>query len=157
VPDQDVERFLKLYTFLPMEEINQLAALRGQDINKAKEKLALEVTTLIHGAAEAEKALEAARAAFSGAGGGDTEAIPQTTVARSELDAGIDVLELFSRTELCKSKSEARRLVQQGGARVNETRIEDVEQQIDSSWLTDGELLLRAGKKRYFRVVLEES
>lgn len=156
VPDQDVERFLMLYTFLPMEEVRRLGKLKDREINHAKEILAREVTTIVHGPEEAQRALEAARAAFGGGvdSAGGIEAIPQVEVPRVELEAGIDVLELFSRTDLCKSKSEARRLVEQGGARINEKKIENHELLIDSSWLEEDQMLLRAGKKRYYRVVV---
>jgi tyrosyl-tRNA synthetase len=154
VPDPDVEKFLKLYTFLPLDEIRRLAGLKDQQINQAKEVLARELTALVHGEGEANKALEAARSAFSQAAG-DTSAIPEITVQASELAEGINVLELFARTELCSSKSEARRLVTQGGARVNDRKITDVEESVDSSWVEDSQLILRAGKKRYFRVVVE--
>jgi tyrosyl-tRNA synthetase len=152
VADADVIRFMKMFTFLPVEEIEEWAKLEGQEINRAKEKLAWEQTKIIHGREEADKALDAARTAFSAAGG--HEAIPSLTVSKSELEEGINVLDLFARTELCSSKSEARRLVSQGGARVNEEKITDIEATIDLSRAEDGELLLRAGKKRYFRVVV---
>jgi tyrosyl-tRNA synthetase len=155
VADDDVIRFMKMFTFLPLEEIEEWAKLEGQEINRAKEKLAWEQTKIIHGREEAEKALEAARAAFS-AGGETHEAIPSLAIPRGELETGINVLDLFARTDLCGSKSEARRLVQQGGARVNEEKITDIEATIDLSRAEEGELLLRAGKKRYFRVVVGE-
>ncbi len=157
VPDDDVEKFLLTYTFLPFEECRRLAELPGEQINEAKEVLAVEATALIHGPAAAEQARATARAAF-GAGGseapGAIDAIPSVTVAASDLAGGIGVTDLFSRTGLCASRNEARRLVTQGGARINDRRISDVEQVIDASWVVDGELLLRAGKKRYYRVLV---
>ncbi|MFP4563637.1 MAG: tyrosine--tRNA ligase [Spirochaetia bacterium] len=160
VPDEDVEKFLFLYTFLPAEEVRELGALQGRELNRGKEVLAYEMTKIVHGAEEAGKATEAAKAAFSaapGQGGGGTEGIPSLTVSRAELDEGIGVLELFARTSLCKSNSEARRLVTQGGARINDETVSDPLAIIDSSYLDNGEMLLRAGKKRYFKIVCERS
>ncbi|MFP4113300.1 MAG: tyrosine--tRNA ligase [Spirochaetota bacterium] len=157
VPDADVEHFLLTYTFLPVEECRRLGSYRDRKINEAKETLAVEATAIIHGREEAEKAREAARSAFGGPAGapvGGVDAIPDVTIPATELEAGIGVLDLFARTSLCASRSEARRLVQQGGARINDTQVTDIDAQIDSSWAEEGELLLRAGKKRYFRVIV---
>ena len=156
VPDADVERFLLTFTFLPADECRQLGALRGERINEAKDRLANEATALIHGREAADAARSAARSAFGvgpGAARGGLDAIPDLSIPASELDAGIGVLDLFSRTDLCSSRSEARRLVAQGGARINDRPVTDVDAVIDSSWAEDGQLLLRAGKKRYFRVL----
>lgn len=159
VPDADVGKFLLLYTFLPAEEAKELGALEGQEINKGKERLAYELTKIVHGKEEADKALEAARAAFSTGGGDapgtDRESIPSIEIPSAELESGIGILDLFARTTLCGSNSEARRLVQQGGAVVNDEKITDTKTVIDSSHVKDGELLLRAGKKRYFRVIVK--
>jgi len=162
VPDADVEKFLLTYTFLPVDQCRELGARTDAGINEAKETLALEATAIIHGRDPAESAREAARAAFSvSASGGVTaggaagvDAIPSVTIPADELAAGIGVLELFARTSLCSSRSEARRLVQQGGARVNDRPVTDIDAVIDPDWAEGGELLLRAGKKRYFRVVV---
>jgi len=157
VADADAAKFLKLFTFLPMEQIRELEALEGAEVNRAKEILAYEQTKIIHGEEEAEKAREAARAAFSvgvSSGPGDKSAIPSIDIAGTELAAGIGVLDLFARTDLCSSRGEARRLVDQGGASINETKITDVEAVIDASFVKQGELMLKAGKKRYFRVVV---
>ena len=166
VPDADVEKFLLTYTFLPVQECRALGAYQDAAINEAKERLALEATAIIHGRAAAEEARDAARAAFSraaafsqagpggGPGGPSVEAMPSVTIPSIEFDTGIGVLDLFSRTDLCASRGEARRLVQQGGARINDTQITDIDATIDSSWVADGGLLLRAGKKRYFRVIV---
>ena len=158
VPDSDVEKFLLLYTFLPVEECRELGSLEDREINRAKERLAYELTKIVHGETEAEKAIDASKAAFgAGAGGGpagDRSAIPSVELSPAVLEEGIGVLDLFTSTELCNSKGEARRLVQQGGARINEKKIVDIDAVIDAGWVEEGELLLRAGKKRYFRVVL---
>jgi tyrosyl-tRNA synthetase len=156
VADADVIRFLKMFTFLPLEQIDELSQLKDAEINRAKEVLAYEQTKIIHGRQEADKALEAAKAAFSSGAGGSTEdrdAIPAVEIDQNLLDEGVNVMDLFAMTELCKTKSDARRLVQQGGALINERKVSEITAVIDSSWLEGGELLLRAGKKRYFRVV----
>ncbi|MFP3958697.1 MAG: tyrosine--tRNA ligase [Spirochaetaceae bacterium] len=156
VPDPDVVKFLKLYTFLSVEEIEKLSGLSGREINHAKEVLATEVTRTVHGEEETRKAIEASRAAFGGAEAADTSAIPEMVVTTAEVNAGMDAVDLFSRTDLCSSRGEARRLIQQGGARVNDRKIESTEEPVSAEWFEDGEALLKAGKKRYFRVVLED-
>jgi tyrosyl-tRNA synthetase len=157
VPDADTEKFLFLYTFLPAEEVRELGALKGQEINRAKERLAYEITKIVHGKEEAEKAGDAARSAFAGggssAGAEDRSAIPSKTISKADLEAGIHILDVFSMTSLCTSKSEARRLVSQGGARVGEKQIKDIDAVIGPEALKEGEILLRAGKKRYFRLI----
>ncbi|MCX7025777.1 MAG: tyrosine--tRNA ligase [Spirochaetes bacterium] len=152
VTDEDVEKFLLMFTFLPTEECRRLGSARDARINQAKERLAWEVTALIHGKDEADKALGAAHAAFGSAG--DVERIPSRTLPRSDFENGIGVLDLFVLAGLAPSKSDARRLVQQGGASVSDRKIEDEKAIIDKSWLdVDGALILRAGKKRVFRIV----
>ena len=153
VPDNDVEKFLLLYTFLPARECWRLGNMRGQAINEAKEVLAYELTKIVHGTEEADRSREAARAAFSSRGD-DLSGIPSIEMTSSEIAAGINVMDLFARTSLCSSKGEARRLVTQGGARINDRKIGEIEAMIDSSFVENGELLLRAGKKRYFRVIV---
>ncbi len=157
VTDADVEKFLMLFTFLPTEEVRELSRLKDKEINRAKEILAFEQTKLIHGEEEAEKAKTAAKAAFSSAGGNviDKGAIPSTTISRNDLEAGINVMELFAMTDLCSSRSEARRLVAQGGASINGEKITDIDTKIDLLHEKEGELLLKAGKKRYFRIILK--
>jgi tyrosyl-tRNA synthetase len=158
VNDEDVVRFLKLFTFLPLEEIAQYEG-EGVDINAAKERLAYEQTSIIHGAEEADKARSAAQALFATAAGSTREGregIPSITIDKAELEAGVGVLDLFSRTDLAQTNSDARRLVTGGGAWIGEQRIDDVRAVIDTGFLDEfGELLLRAGKKRYFRIVVQ--
>ncbi len=154
IPDADVEKFLFMFTFLPVEEVQSLGRLKDQEINRAKEVLAWEITNIVHGKEEADKAREAARAAFSaGSGAGDLSAIPCLEIPASELERGINVTALFARTGLCSSNGEARRLITQGGARINDGKIEDIDLSVDRSWCKDGEMMLRAGKKRYFRII----
>ncbi len=150
VPDDDVERFFLTFTFLPIEECKALGAAEGSGINASKERLAFEVTSLLHGKEEARKARDAAKAAF--AGGGDKSGIPSEIIPMADFEAGINILELFSRTKLCGSKSEARRLVLQGGARVNDIKIDDIETVIGKAEVIENEIMLKAGKKRFFRI-----
>jgi tyrosyl-tRNA synthetase len=161
VTDADVGRFLLMFTFLPVEECRALAAAKDAALNESKARLAWEVTALIHGKDEADRALAAAKAAFGGRGAegaasGDISQVPSKTVKRSEIASGIGVLDLFVLAGLAASKSEARRLVQQGGAVVNDRKVGDEKATIDASWLdSEGCLMLRAGKKRVFRVLTE--
>jgi tyrosyl-tRNA synthetase len=154
VQDADIRRFLLMFTFLPAEEIEKLTA-PGKNPNEAKERLAWEVSALIHGKAEADKAMAGARAAFGGAGG-DKTAMPRAELNRAKFEAGYNVADLFTDAGLAPSKSEARRLVQQGGAFVSSGAgrelgaVTDVAALIDAGRLDENnELILRAGKKRY--------
>jgi tyrosyl-tRNA synthetase len=158
VTDADVGRFLLMFTFLPASVCRELASKSDAALNASKERLAWEVTALIHGKAEADKALAAAKAAFGPKGpgeqGGDMSQVPSMDLPRERLQAGVGALELFVLASLASSKSEARRLVQQGGATINGRKIEDENAAIDASWLdSEGVLFLRAGKKRVFRIV----
>jgi tyrosyl-tRNA synthetase len=154
VNDADVERFLLMFTFLPEEECRRLGTAKDAGINAAKEKLAWEVTKLIHGQEEADKALAAAKAAFGGSG--EQSDMPTKEISHSQLNALTGVLDLFVLAELAPSKSEARRLVQQGGAIVNDRKIEDEKLKIDAGWLDgNGALVLRAGKKRVMRILVK--
>ena len=155
VADADVEKFLCLYTFLPIEEIRELGSLKDQEINRAKEVLAYEITKIIHGKDEADKALAAAKAAFGGSGEQDKSAIPSSEVASADIEKGINVLDLYAMTSLCSSKGEARRLVTQGGATVSDKKISDVDAVIDSSFVVDGEIMMKAGKKRHYRLIVK--
>jgi tyrosyl-tRNA synthetase len=156
VTDADVERFLLMFTFLPAPECRELAARKDAALNESKARLAWEVTALIHGAGEADRALAAAKAAFGSAGakGGDMGQVPSKALPRADIAAGIGALDLFVLAGLASSKNEARRLVQQGGAVVNDRKVEDEKAVIDAAWLdADGALVLRAGKKRVFRLL----
>ena len=153
--DTDVEKFLALFTFLPMDEVRQLGQLQGADIRQAKQRLAFETTALIHGKEAALQAQEAAQSLFSGAGKSDKSNVPSTTISASAFSAGIDIFEIFLQTGLCKSKGEARRLQSQGGVYVNDERIDNPDYKLGETDLQDGEILLRAGKKRYHRLIIE--
>lgn len=151
VHDDDVAKFMKIFTFKPVEEIEALCAHRDQRINEAKAVLAWEMTALVHGPEAADQAREAAKAGFTA--GGDTSALPTFEVPRTELEEGIPAYDLFARAGLAATKSEARRLIQQGGAQVGETKVSDPELKVALDKFTDGELILRAGKKKIIRIV----
>ena len=153
VDDRDVQRFLTYYTFLPLEEIARLSALQGAELRQTKEVLAFEVTKLTHGEDEARQARDAAHALFEGIG--EFAGMPETTIPQVRLGAGVAVIDLLVETGLAASKSAARRLIQQGGASLNGTRLAHLEAVVTSADLHDGALLLRAGKKHYHRVVVQ--
>jgi tyrosyl-tRNA synthetase len=153
--DTDVEKFLALFTFLPMNEVRQLGQLQGADIREAKQRLAFETTALIHGKETSLHAQEAATSLFSGDGKSDNSNVPGTTIAAENFSAGLDIFESFLQTGLCKSKGEARRLQAQGGVYVNDERIDNPEYCLGETDLQDGGILLRAGKKRYHRLIIE--
>ncbi len=152
--DKDVEKFLALFTFLPMHEIRQLGQLRGSEIREAKQRLAFETTSIIHGRENALKAQEASKSLFSGSSISDKSNVPTTTITAESFFTGLDIYELFLKTELCKSKGEARRLLAQGGVYINEERIDNPNYFLGENDLQDGEILLRAGKKRYHRLII---
>jgi tyrosyl-tRNA synthetase len=151
--DRDVEKLLKIFTFLPLDEIKRLSALKDAELREAKRILAYEATVITHGEAEARAAEQAARAAF--AEGGDLSAMPATPLARARLETGLGVLEIFTETGLTKSRGEARRLVEQGGVYVNDRRIDQTETVLTLADVTPTGILLRAGKKKYHRLVVE--
>ena len=157
VADADVRKFFLLFTFLPVAEIDEI--MTG-DINKAKERLAWEVTAVIHGKEEADKALAGAKAAFGGSG--DTSSMPTKEIVSGEFQGGLGVVDLFFMSGLSATKSEARRLVQQGGAYITdndgkERQITDIAEIVEEKDFNDkGELILRAGKKKYLRIVLQK-
>lgn len=155
VDDRDVSRFLGYFTFLPMDEVRRLGSLEDEAIREAKEVLAYETTQLAHGKTEADKAQTAARAAFGG-GNLDGAAMPTSPIAMERLDSGIPIMTLFHEVGLANSRSEARRLIQQGGAYINEQQYREIDRVIDTDLLEGNELLLRAGKKRYHRIVVEK-
>jgi tyrosyl-tRNA synthetase len=146
--DGDVERFLKLFTVLPLTEIAQLAALRGQDINDAKKVLATEATAMVHGRAAAEQAEGTARTTFEE--GGLAESLPTIEIPRRELDAGLGVLAAAQRAGLVSSTSDARRQVKAGGLRVNDAAVTDEKLMLGPRDLTpEGVIKLSLGRKRH--------
>ena len=146
--DADVERFLKLFTLLPLDEIARLAALRGQDINEAKKTLATEATALVHGRDAANSASETARQTFEE--GAVAENLPSVEVSRAELEAGIGVLAGFVKAGLVASNGEARRQIKGGGLRVNDVAVSDEKMMLKLTNLTpEGAIKLSLGKKRH--------
>ena len=148
VEDADVVKFLKLFTILPIGEIERLAQLRGAEINEAKKVLADAATTLLHGADAARLASETARQTFEE--GAIAENLPSVTVPRSELEAGIGVLVAFVKAGLAGSNGEARRQIKGGGLRVNDVAVSDEKMVLKSSDLTpEGVIKLSLGRKRH--------
>ncbi len=154
IADQDVGKCLAFFSDLPNASIEHLLGPQGPGIVAAKHELAREFTTLVHGEEEARRAQGAARAAF-GAGGAEIEGVPTSTIPPAELEQGIELVALLQRVGICKSKGEARRLVSQGGAYVNGRRVDDLAATLGPGDLADGALMLRAGKKRHHRVLLD--
>lgn len=151
VSDTDVNRFLLSFTFLSNEEIEDIC--KG-NINAAKERLAYEVTALIHGKEEAEKALKGAKAAFGGVG--DKDSMPSAKLPLCRFEEGINAVDLFTEAGLASTKSEARRLIEQGGAFLNEEKITDVKAVIKKETvLAKPDIILRAGKKRFMRIIID--
>ena len=150
--DKDVNRFLALFTFLPMEEVRKLGSLAGEEIREAKERLAFEATRLCHGKEEAEKARKASRQLFGSDSSEISDSVPSYALSPEEIEKGIPAYLLFEQGRLCKTRSDARRLISQGGGYVNDQRIESIDQMIDVRDMRDGSILLRAGKKRYLKV-----
>jgi tyrosyl-tRNA synthetase len=159
IPDADTGKFLALFTFLPMQQVRELGALRDREANQAKEVLALELTTIVHGKEEAEKARAAARRLFpaeaGGEGGEDSAAVPSAALTRAELEQGLNVVDALVRAKLCSTKSDARRLISQGGAYVDGQVVGSADLVLDRRYGEKKEILLRAGRKRYFRFLVQ--
>lgn len=151
VNDADVEKCLALLTFLPMDEVRRLGSLKDKEINEAKKILAFEVTKLVHGEEEALKAKQAAEALFGA--GGDLANIPTSSISRDKL--GMKVLDILAEAGVIPSKSEGRRLIQQGGLHINNEKITDLDTVIDESFFQDGKMLVKRGKKNYNQVIIE--
>jgi tyrosyl-tRNA synthetase len=146
--DADVERFLKLFTVLPLDEIKRLAALRGQEINEAKKVLATQATALVHGRDAAAQAEDTARKTFEE--GALAESLPTVEIARADLDAGLGVLAAAVRAGLVSSTSDARRQVKAGGLRVNDATVTDEKLTLGAAALTpEGVIKLSLGRKRH--------
>lgn len=153
VDDRDVIKFMKLLTHLPLEEIEKYAALEGAELNKAKEVLAYEVVKDIHSQEEATKAKDAAKALFGK--GGSLENVPTTEISPDELKEHSTLIDIIKLVGFVKSNSEGRRLVDQGGITVGQEKAKAFDQEITPDLFTDGELLLRKGKKVYHKLVLK--
>lgn len=153
IDDSDVYNCLCLLTFMPMEEINKLKNNPSTNINHVKELLAYEVTKLIHGEEEARKSQDSARALFKGQG--QSENMPSTAFTKNDFQAGIDIISLLSACSLISSKSEGRRLIQDGGIYLNNERISAIDYQVTLNDFSDDKLLLRKGKKVYHQVSID--
>ena len=152
VGDGDVLKCIRMLTFLPLEQIDEMSHWEGSQLNRAKEILAYELTSLVHGEEEARKAEASAKALF--AGGGSNENMPTTEITESELnDGAIDIMTVLVRSGLCTSKSEARRNIQQGGVTVNDEKITDISKSFGADELKKG-IIVRRGKKNYSKVIL---
>jgi tyrosyl-tRNA synthetase len=162
--DRDVVKLLKIFTLLPLNEINRLAALEGADIREAKQVLAYEATKITHGQEAADNAQRTARTIFGRVNvtlghvtlqaTGVVGTLPTTTLPWSRLEQGLGILEIFTEVGLTQSRGEARRLVQQGGVYVNDARIDQAEAVLTPKDVQAGAILLRAGKKKYHRLII---
>lgn len=153
VEDEDVKKCLKMLTFLPIEEIEAMTCEKGENINKAKEVLAYEVTKLVHGEEVAKNTETAVKAAFSGEG--DLENLPTTVITKDEAKSGIGLIDLMKRAELISSNSEGFRLVKQGGVSIGDEKVEDGKRIITEGDFSDNSLVIKKGKKVYHRIVIE--
>ncbi|MBB3018474.1 tyrosyl-tRNA synthetase [Microvirga lupini] len=154
VEDDDVARFLRLFTELPLDEVHRLGQLKGAKINEAKHILAMEATKLAHGEEAARVAADTARRTFEE--GENAAGLPRIGLPKYELDAGVTVAQLLIRAGLSTSKSEARRLVLNNGARLNGTLVQDADSHVTAADLTGGALKLTVGKKRHVLVHVGE-
>ena len=152
VGDNDVLKCIRMLTFLPLEQIDEMDSWEGSQLNRAKEILAYELTALVHGEEEAKKAEASAKALFGGAG--DAANMPTTNISEAELEnGGLDIVSLLVKSGLCPSRGDARRNVQQGGVSANDEKIGDANKVFTADELREG-VTLRRGKKNYNRVVL---
>ena len=154
VDDADVIKCLKMLTFLPLDQIDELAKLQGSELNKAKEILAHELTELVHGKEEADKAQEAARALFGK--GQNTDNMPSTELTQDDLtDGEIGILDLLSKCGLIPSKKEGRRLIEQGGISLNDEKVKDVYTKLGAAAFADGFVVIKKGKKVFHKAILK--
>ncbi|MBP3540022.1 MAG: tyrosine--tRNA ligase, partial [Oscillospiraceae bacterium] len=153
VEDADVLKCIRMLTFLPLEQIDEMDKWEGSQLNKAKEILAYELTALVHGEEEAKKAEASAKALFGGAG--NSENMPCTELSEEDLvDGKLDIMSLLVKTGLCTTKSDARRNVQQGGVTVDDEKIGDIGKSYTADELKQG-IIVRRGKKNYKKVLLK--
>ena len=153
VGDADVLKCIRMLTFLPLEQIDEMDKWEGSQLNKAKEILAYELTSLVHGEEEAKKAETAAKALF--VGGGDSEHMPTTEIAEADLtDGAMDIMTVLVKSGLCDSKSDARRNIQQGGVTVDDEKVTDISKTYSADELKNG-IVVRRGKKNFNKVILK--
>jgi len=153
IEDADVLKCIRMLTFLPLEQIDEMDKWEGAQLNTAKEILAFELTQMVHGTEEAEKAQAAAKALF--AQGGVSENMPTSEFTADELGEGIAILDLMVKTKLAPSKGEARRLVQQGGVMVNDEKITAFDRTFTAQDIQAGDFIIKKGKKTFHRVVVK--
>lgn len=151
VSDDVVEKCLALLTFLPMDEVRRLGSLEGKEINEAKKVLAYEVTKLVHCEEAASKAMEAAEALFGS--GGDMSNVPTYTLTNEIF--GMKILDVLLLANIIPSKAEGKRLIQQGGLNVNDTKIDNIDTIVTNDFFKDGKMLVRKGKKTYNQIIIE--
>ena len=153
VDDADVLKCIRMLTFLPLEEIDKMSGWEGSQLNRAKEILAYELTKLVHGQEEADKAMSAAKAIF--AAGGDSENMPSTQLEASDFtDGAIGIPNLMVRCKLCKSNGEARRLIEQGGVSVNDEKVTDPKATVaEADFGEKGYVVIKKGKKVFHKAV----
>lgn len=155
VDDADVLKCLRLLTFLPLEQIDEMDKWEGSQLNRAKEILAYELTDLVHGKEEAEKAQTAARALFGGQG--SLENMPGFSLSEDDFtDGKIDILAILHKSGLAASRSEARRNVEQGGVSVNGVQLKDIKAFFGKEAFAGEGMIIKRGKKNFMRVTLEE-
>ena len=154
VDDADVIKCMRLLTFLPLEEIDEMAKWEGSELNKAKEILAYQLTELVHGEEEAKKAQEGARALFSGA---DTSHMPTTELAEEDFDeeGKIDLISLLVKAELVPSRSEGRRAIQQGGVSIDGEKITDIYHTVEKDAFAGEGIVLKRGKKKFKKICVK--
>ena len=154
IEDADVLKCIRMLTFLPLEQIDEMDGWEGSQLNRAKEILAYELTALVHGEEEAKKAESAAKALFGG--GGDLANMPTSELTDGDFEDGsIDVLSLLVATGLCPSRGEARRLVQQGGIVVNEEKVADISARFEKSLFAGDGVVIRKGKKVFHKAIVK--
>ena len=152
VSDDDVLKCIRMLTFLPLEQIDEMDKWEGSQLNKAKEILAYELTNLVHGEEEATKAQEAAKAVFGGAG--NAENMPSTELSADDFSAdGLGIIDALCKASLCPSRGEARRLIQQGGVSVDDVKITDPMYNIPLSDFDKGYVIIKKGKKVFHKIV----
>jgi len=152
VSDDDVLKCIRMLTFLPLEQIDEMDKWEGSQLNKAKEILAYELTNLVHGEEEATKAQEAAKAVFGGAG--NAENMPSTELSAEDFSAdGLGIIDALCKANLCPSRGEARRLIQQGGVSVDDVKVTDPMYLIPLSDFEKGYVIIKKGKKVFHKII----
>ena len=154
IDDADVLKCIRMLTFLPIEQIEEMAAWEGAKLNEAKDILAYELTNLVHGEEEANKAREASRALFSGAG--SLENMPTAELCADDfIDGTITIVNILSKAKLVPSNSEGRRAVEQGGVTVNGDKVTDVKKTYTAEEISAGDFIVKRGKKSFAKIVIK--